>query len=70
VATWFDATAEEHEAIRGALEEARQLIDARDRPDGYNIGANVGRADPAAALARRSSPASLALCHNPDTLDA
>jgi predicted MPP superfamily phosphohydrolase len=28
------------------------------------------RADPAAALARRSSPAALALCHNPDTLDA
>ena len=44
VPTWFDATAEEHEAIRGALDEARQLIDARHRPDGYNIGANVGRA--------------------------
>ena len=28
------------------------------------------RAEPAAALARRSSPAALALCHNPDTLDA
>jgi diadenosine tetraphosphate (Ap4A) HIT family hydrolase len=44
VATWFDASAEEHEAIRQALDEGRQLIDGRHGPDGYNIGTNVGRA--------------------------
>jgi diadenosine tetraphosphate (Ap4A) HIT family hydrolase len=29
VPTWFDATAEEHEAIRKALDEGRQLIAGR-----------------------------------------
>jgi diadenosine tetraphosphate (Ap4A) HIT family hydrolase len=43
VATWFDASTEEHEAIRQALEEARQLVAARHNPDGYNIGVNVGQ---------------------------
>jgi diadenosine tetraphosphate (Ap4A) HIT family hydrolase len=44
VATWFDASAEEHEAIRQALDEGRQVIAGRYGPDGYNIGVNVGRA--------------------------
>ncbi len=43
VATWFDASDEEHDAIRKALVEGRRLIDGRHGPDGYNIGANVGQ---------------------------
>jgi diadenosine tetraphosphate (Ap4A) HIT family hydrolase len=44
VATWFDATDVERTAILKALDEAKALVDGRERPDGYNIGINVGRA--------------------------
>jgi diadenosine tetraphosphate (Ap4A) HIT family hydrolase len=44
VATWFDATPEERVALTVATNTARELIDARHAPQGYNIGMNVGRA--------------------------
>ena len=44
VATWFEATQEERAEILAVLDEAKVLIDSRHRPDGYNIGVNVGRA--------------------------
>ena len=44
VATWFDATHEEREALTRATEVARRRIEERHRPDGYNIGINVGAA--------------------------
>lgn len=44
VPTWFEATEEEQQALLAATAQARALIDATNKPDGYNIGMNVGRA--------------------------
>ncbi|MDP1610417.1 MAG: HIT family protein [Sulfuritalea sp.] len=44
VATWFEATADEHSALLDLLEAGREMLEARYRPDGYNIGINVGEA--------------------------
>jgi superfamily II DNA or RNA helicase/diadenosine tetraphosphate (Ap4A) HIT family hydrolase len=44
VAGWFDATAEERGELLQAIEVAKARIDKRLKPDGYNIGINVGRA--------------------------
>lgn len=44
VRTYFDATAEEKEAIWALVEKAKRFLDARFQPDGYNIGINVGDA--------------------------
>lgn len=44
VATWFEATPEEQAELLRTLDIARAAIEARHRPDGYNIGINVGEA--------------------------
>jgi diadenosine tetraphosphate (Ap4A) HIT family hydrolase len=44
VATWFDATAEEQAALMRTLSIARDIVAERHRPDGYNVGINVGEA--------------------------
>jgi diadenosine tetraphosphate (Ap4A) HIT family hydrolase len=45
VASWFEATDEERAALNEAIDIARQAIEAAGhRPDGYNIGINVGGA--------------------------
>lgn len=44
VATWFDATREERAALTDAIDAARTAIEREHRPDGYNIGINVGAA--------------------------
>jgi superfamily II DNA or RNA helicase/diadenosine tetraphosphate (Ap4A) HIT family hydrolase len=44
VATWFDATPEEHAEIIRAIGLARTIIEQRYHPDGFNIGVNVGEA--------------------------
>jgi diadenosine tetraphosphate (Ap4A) HIT family hydrolase len=44
IATWFEANSEEKSALLALLEEARQLLDERFSPQGYNIGINVGAA--------------------------
>lgn len=44
VEKWFDASAEEQVALVRAVSAAREIIEERHRPDGYNIGVNVGRA--------------------------
>lgn len=44
VATYFEAGPEEHAAMAALLGETRLLLDSRYKPDGYNIGANVGPA--------------------------
>ena len=42
--TWFDATPQEHAALVAGIAQARQTIEATRRPEGYNIGVNVGAA--------------------------
>ena len=43
VETYFDASPEEHEAIRGLIFEVKKILEDKYSPDAYNIGANVGR---------------------------
>jgi diadenosine tetraphosphate (Ap4A) HIT family hydrolase len=45
IAGWFDATAEERQALFELVDEVRKQLDAGPSPpDGYNIGVNVGDA--------------------------
>jgi len=44
VATWFEASPEEQAALLSLVDEVKQRLDAERRPDGYNIGINVGEA--------------------------
>lgn len=44
VATWFEASPEEQQAVWQAIEEGKQAICQRHQPDGFNIGINVGEA--------------------------
>ncbi len=44
VPTWFEATQEEQAALVNAIDTARAVIQERHRPDGLNIGVNVGKA--------------------------
>jgi diadenosine tetraphosphate (Ap4A) HIT family hydrolase len=44
VATFFETTAGERQAMLELLDEAKALLDAKYRPDGYNIGINNGAA--------------------------
>lgn len=44
VATLFEATEDEQAALLRALNTAKNLIEARHKPDGYNIGINQGAA--------------------------
>ena len=44
VANFFDMTAQEKAAVFALLERAQAIIAEKHRPDGYNIGVNIGRA--------------------------
>ncbi|WP_218133164.1 HIT family protein [Methanofollis tationis] len=44
VADFFDATAEEQEALLALVREAKAHLDREFSPDGYNLGVNVGEA--------------------------
>jgi len=44
VAGWFDASAEERQALMAALDIARDRVLEQHRPDGFNIGVNSGEA--------------------------
>ena len=41
---FFDLTREEREAVFMLVDEAKVLLDKKHKPDGYNIGVNVGEA--------------------------
>ncbi|MBO8173100.1 MAG: HIT family protein [Bacillaceae bacterium] len=43
VETYFDATEQEIKAIHLLIREGKQIIDEKYKPDGYNIGVNVGK---------------------------
>lgn len=42
VSDYFETTRDEKMAMIALLEEARRHLAARHRPDGYNIGVNIG----------------------------
>lgn len=44
VADWFTATAEEQFELAASVTAARQAIEAKHQPDGFNVGTNVGEA--------------------------
>lgn len=46
VPTWFEATAEEQNALIALVGQVRRILDARlsPKPDGYNVGFNAGTA--------------------------
>lgn len=45
VATWFDASMAERTALLELVDRVRELLEQRQpKPDGYNVGVNVGRA--------------------------
>ena len=44
VASFFDTTLEERAAMQQLVDEIKILLDRRYRPDGYNLGVNVGDA--------------------------
>jgi len=44
VANFFDMTAQEKVAVLALLDRAQAFIAEKHRPDGYNIGVNVGTA--------------------------
>lgn len=44
IATWFEATEDERRAIFALVDEVKRDLDAELRPDGYNLGINVGAA--------------------------
>ena len=44
VAEYFQATVEEKTAIWALVDEMKTIIDRDYKPDGYNVGVNVGKA--------------------------
>jgi diadenosine tetraphosphate (Ap4A) HIT family hydrolase len=44
VANFFDMTAQEKAAVLTLLDRAQAIVAEKHRPDGYNIGVNVGTA--------------------------
>ena len=44
VADYFQATVEEKAAIWALVDEMKTIIDRDYKPDGYNVGVNVGKA--------------------------
>ena len=44
VADFFDMNGGEQAAVLALLNQARRLVQEKHSPDGYNIGANIGRA--------------------------
>jgi diadenosine tetraphosphate (Ap4A) HIT family hydrolase len=44
IASWFDANAEERAELLEGIERAREAIEERQRPAGFNVGMNLGAA--------------------------
>ncbi len=44
ISSYFEATAEEKQAIWELIDKSKCLLDKRFQPDGYNVGINIGKA--------------------------
>jgi len=44
VAEYFEATTEEKAAIWALVDEMKTILDEEHKPDGYNVGVNIGKA--------------------------
>ncbi len=44
IATWWEASAEERADLLALVDDVKQVLDERYRPDGYNVGFNAGAA--------------------------
>lgn len=44
IPTWFEANAEERDALMAAMDAAKAVIEKDHRPNGYNVGINCGAA--------------------------
>jgi len=44
ISSYFETTSEEREALDSVLFSAREIVDRKYQPDGYNIGINHGEA--------------------------
>ena len=44
VPTWFETTQEERTALFDLIDQVKEQLDTEHRPDGYNVGFNVGEA--------------------------
>jgi diadenosine tetraphosphate (Ap4A) HIT family hydrolase len=44
IASWFDTSESERSALFALVDAAKSIIDPIHRPDGYNIGINIGAA--------------------------
>jgi diadenosine tetraphosphate (Ap4A) HIT family hydrolase len=44
VSSYFDLNVDEHADIMRLISEGKRMIDQQRRPDGYNVGVNVGEA--------------------------
>ncbi|HMH16597.1 MAG TPA: HIT family protein [Burkholderiales bacterium] len=44
VASFFDMTEDEQDAVLSLLNQAQRLVQKEQAPDGYNIGVNIGKA--------------------------
>ncbi len=44
ISDWFETTGEERSEILDLIDAVKKELDKRHRPDGYNIGINVGEA--------------------------
>ena len=44
VAEYFEATTEEKAAIWALVDEMKTILDKEYKPDGYNVGVNIGKA--------------------------
>jgi diadenosine tetraphosphate (Ap4A) HIT family hydrolase len=44
VATWWEATRDEHIAMLALVDEVKAQVEARWSPDGWNLGVNIGEA--------------------------
>jgi len=44
ISSYFDTTDEEKTTLLAIIEECKELLDKTFKPDGYNIGINIGQA--------------------------